>query len=391
LHKRANWHQRDDFTWQKGNHNLVFGGTFSSAGEGGGGQYELVTPIRQPLLRSHGLKNQMAQGPAGIAPGDFGVPNYTAIVSAFLTTLAYRGDFADTIEALSGAGLIPDNVGMGSQFSEFTYYTNKGFSSYNGLLATLHKNAGHGLQFDLNYTWSHSIDNVSVIANAPAIGGYGFICDVLLPRNCRGNSDFDVSSYLNGNFIYELPVGRGKAFASSAPFWLNEVIGGWGVSGLPSWHTGVSYFAGSTAFVAGYANDAPAILTGPAGDLKINKHKDASGTLWAFKTNDTPAFSDYVGPIGFQIGSRNNLRGPGFFNLDLGPGKTFPVWEDKVNLKFRADAFNALNHPNFDTPSNDITESSGPFGVISKTVGTTGSTTDDVKARVLQLSLRLEF
>jgi hypothetical protein len=149
LHKRANWHQRDDFTWQKGNHNLVFGGTFSSAGEGGGGQYELVTPIRQPLLRSHGLKNQMAQGPAGIAPGDFGVPNYTAIVSAFLTTLAYRGDFADTIEALSGAGLIPDNVGMGSQFSEFTYYTNKRFSSYNGLLATLHKNAGHGLQFDL--------------------------------------------------------------------------------------------------------------------------------------------------------------------------------------------------------------------------------------------------
>ena len=65
---------------------------------------------------------------------------------------------------------VPDNVGMGSQFSEFTYYTNKGFSSYNGMLVTLHKNAGYGLQFDLNYTWSHSIDNVSVIANASAIG-----------------------------------------------------------------------------------------------------------------------------------------------------------------------------------------------------------------------------
>ena len=133
-----------------------------------------------------------------------------AIVAYYLYTLAYRGDFADTMQALSGAGLLPDNVGMASQFSEFTYYTNQGFSSYNGLLTTLHKNMGQGLSFDLNYTFSHSIDNVSVIANAPAIGGYGFICDVLRPRNCRGNSDFDTTNYLNGNFVWELPIERAK-------------------------------------------------------------------------------------------------------------------------------------------------------------------------------------
>jgi hypothetical protein len=46
-------------------------------------------------------------------------------------------------------------------FSENTFFTDMGFSSYNGMLATLHKNSSHGLQFDLNYTWSHSIDNVS--------------------------------------------------------------------------------------------------------------------------------------------------------------------------------------------------------------------------------------
>jgi len=51
-------------------------------------------------------------------------------------------------------------------------------------------------------------------------------------------------------------------------------------------------------------------------------------------------------------------------------------------LKFRADAFNALNHPSFNTPSTDITESSGRFGVISSTSST---------ARVLQGALRLEF
>lgn len=323
-----------------------------------------------------------AVAPAGYTPGEFGMPNYTAIVAYYLYTLAYRGDFADTIQALSSVPLIPDNVGMGSQFSEFTYYTNKGFSSYNGMLVTLHKNVSNGLQFDLNYTWSHSIDNVSVIANAPAIGGYGFICDVLRPRECRGNSDFDVANYLNGNFIYELPFGRGRTFGSSSSYWLNEVIGGWMVSGLPSWHTGRPFFANSNAFVAGYANSAPAILTGNIGDLNMHIHKDGNGTLWAFRNEDAAASQDFEGPVGFQIGSRNNLRGPVYFNLDMGLGKTFPVYKERVNLKFRADAFNVLNHPSFSTPSNDITESSGPFGVISGT---------DNAARVLQLALRLEF
>ncbi len=293
---------------------------------------------------------------AGTGPA-FGVPTNTAIISTYLGTLAYRGDFADTMQALSGAGILPDNVGMGSQFSEFTYYTNEGFSNYNGLLVTLHKNLSQGLQFDLNYTWATSIDNVSVIANAPAIGGYGFICDALRPRECRGKSDFDVSSYLNGNFIYDLPFGRGQAIAGTAPLWANEVIGGWEISGLPSWHTGNAYFAASNAFVAGYANDAPAILTGPISDLKMNIHKASDGTVWAYKNQDLPATQDYTGPVGFNIGSRNNLRGPGYFDLDLGLGKTFPVWTDKMNLKFRCDAFNALNHPSFNTPSNDITES----------------------------------
>jgi hypothetical protein len=314
-----------------------------------------------------------------------GFLNNTDLVANGLAPLPYRGDFADTIEELSAFGLIPDNVGMGSQFSEFTYYTNKGFSSYNGLLITLHKNAGYGLQFDLNYTYSHSIDNVSVIANAPAIGGYGFICDVQRPRECRGNSDFDVTNYLNGNFIYDLPFGKGQPFAASAPFWVNEVIGGWKLSGLPSWHGGNAYFAYANAFVAGYANDAPAILTGPISDLRTKIHKDPSGTLWALKTDDAPATADYTGPVGFQIGERNNLRGPSYFDLDLGLGKTFPIVEDRVNLKFRADAFNSLNHPSFDPPSStnsDITESSGLFGVISSMNG---------GARVLQLALRLEF
>jgi hypothetical protein len=326
------------------------------------------------------FENMLSANAYGLVPQDFGVPTWTSVISNYIGALAYRGDFADTMQVLAGAGVLPDNVGMGSQFSEFTYYTNEGRSNYNGLLLTLHKNAGFGLQFDLNYTWSHSLDNVSVIANAPAIGGYGFICDALRTDLCYGNSDFDVKHYLNGEFVYALPVGRGKSLGGTAPRWADEIIGGWGLSGLPSWHSGNAYFASSNAFVAGYANDAPAILTGKKSDLKIHINKDTDGTLWAFQGKDQAA-SDFVGPIGFQIGGRNNLRGPGYANLDLGLGKTFPIVE-RVNLRFRADAFNSLNHPSFDTPGNDITESSGRFGVIS---GTTSS------PRVLQLALRLEF
>jgi hypothetical protein len=338
-----------------------------------------VNPTPQPWF-----ENQM---PAGLGP-DFGVPSNTAILTYYLNTLVNRGDFADSIQAISP--FLNPNVGMGAQFSENTFYTNKGSSSYNGLLVTLHKNLSYGLQFDLNYTWSHSIDNVSLIANAAAFGGYGFICDVQRPRECRANSDFDATHYINGNFIFDLPFGRGKAFGSTAPRWMDEVIGGWKVSGLPSWHTGLSYFATGAAFVAGYANNAPAILTGPISDLNIHLSGGKGEALNAFK-DANKAFADYTGPVGFDIGSRNNLRGPGFFNIDLGLGKTFPVYGDGVALKFRADAFNAFNHPNFDTPNVDIT--SNQFGTISSTVGTgiNNVGTHRNSARVLQLALRLEF
>jgi hypothetical protein len=331
----------------------------------------------------------------------YGVPlaNNTQVVSVLINTLANRGDFADTTQELSALAVelpefgfpaagLPPNIGMGSQFSENTFYTNKGSSDYDGLLTTLHKNAGHGLQFDLNYTWSHSYDNVSVVANAPAIGGYGFICDVLRPRECRSNSDFDVTQYFNGNFIYELPVGRGRAFASGAPRWANEVIGGWSVSGIPSWHSGLPYFAGANAFVAGYANNAPAILVGPQSDLHIHMTGGNGQALFGY-ANSAQANADFTGPVGFQIGARNNLRGPGYFDMDLGLGKTFPFTE-RVALKFRADAFNAFNHPNFSTPCGDITNVSCLFGEISSTQGTQINNGFE-SYRVLQLALRLEF
>jgi hypothetical protein len=327
-----------------------------------------------------------------VAPGvgvKNGYPNNTSLLADFFTDMVYNGDFADFIQTLAASRIIAPNVGMGSQFSENTFYTNKGFSTYHGLLATLHKNLSQGLQFDLNYTWSHSIDNVSIIANQGAIGGYGFICDVVRPRECRGNSDFDQTQIITGNALYNLPFGRGQQFGATVPRWLDEVAGGWSISALPSWHTGSAFTAVSNAFVAGYANDAPAILVGGRGLVQSHAHKTATGSVNLFN-DQTKAVAAFTGPVGFEIGTRNSLRAPSYVNLDLGVGKDFPLVAERLKLKFRADAFNSLNHANFSAPSfsagqTDITSASS-FGQITSTVKN-----DGYGARVLQLALRLEF
>jgi hypothetical protein len=119
------------------------------------------------------------------------------------------------------------------------------------------------------------------------------------------------------------------------------------------------------------------------------------GGVNVFK-NGLAASEAYEGPIGFQIGARNSLRGPRYFNEDLGLGKTFPLYE-KYSLNFRADAFNAFNHPNFASPASnsfngldqqDYLEGAG-FGQISSTADPENNLNSG--ARVLQLSLRLEF
>ncbi|MBB5062039.1 carboxypeptidase-like regulatory domain-containing protein [Granulicella mallensis] len=313
-------------------------------------------------------------------------PNNTSAAVASNTNLVRVGDFGDFIQALSP--YLQPNVGMSAQFGENTFFTNKGFSSYNGLLVTLQKNLSHGLQFDVNYTWSHSIDNTSEVANDGAGDGYGFICDLVHPRACRGNSDFDTTHYITSDVTYALPFGRGRSIGATLPRFADELIGGWSVSGIPSWHSGQAWSPLSNAFVAGFANDAPAIFNGDKNAIKRGIHKGEDGSPNVF-ADPTAAVNAFSGPLGLSIGSRNILRGPEFFNMDAGLAKTFAILPSRnINFKFRADAFNVLNHPNFDdldygsySGQTTITATSN-FGQLTATNG---------NPRVLQLSGRIEF
>ena len=343
-------------------------------------------------------ENQLPPGLSCTTPTDPTVcANNTSFVAYEYGSLVQKGDFADTIQGLAASGLLQPNVGMASQFAENTMYTNKGFSSYNGLLLTLQKNLTHGLQFDFNYTWAHSIDNVSLISNQIAFGGYGFICDAVHPRECRGNSDFDVTNTISSDFTYSLPFGRGRQVASNIPWWLDELVGGWNVSGIPTFHTGAAYTPVSNAFVAGYANDAPAILVGPKSALRHQQHIDPSGAVYLY-ADPGAAAAAFTGPVGLKIGSRNILRGPNFFNLDTGLAKNFAlVPSNRVQLQFRVDAFNVLNHPNFDqinyfnySSNVDITQPSS-FGQLPALVTNTGGPSAPGAPRVLQLSGRIQF
>lgn len=277
-------------------------------------------------------------------------------------------------------------------------YTNKGFPSYNAALVTLQKNVSHGLQYDVNYSLAHSIDNISNLANsqgATGIGGVSLICDVVRPRECRSDSDYDVRHYISADATYDLPFGQNKMFAGGVPHWANEMIGNWSLSDITIWHGGQAWGTVANAFLASYSNDAPARLTGSKSAVKTHIDKIPGGGVNIF-ANQGNAAAAFAGPIAFLIGPRNELRGPQYFNTDLGLAKVFPIYRESLNLKFRADAFNALNHPNFALPANNVFQgydqqdyTSSTFGQISSTVEPAGNLNNG--ARVLQLSLRLEF
>jgi hypothetical protein len=316
---------------------------------------------------------------------DFFFPGATQLIAQIFQPLVTRGDLTDTLQSLGIGGM-----GLHPQFASSVYITNKGYSSYNGLLATLHKRNSHGLQFDLNYTFSHSIDNVSAPANNVFGSGSffsgGLICDFANLKACRANSDFDVTHIITGNFIYELPFGRGKQFGSNMPGWANQVFGGWQIAGIPSWRTGFAFTTISNAFPISFLNNAPATFNGDQSAIKVKIH-DEPGTGIQLFADPSKAIASFTGPLSLsEGGSRNSFRGPGYANLDLGVAKHFPINERFV-VEFRADAFNVFNHVNFGIPSTpsatgvaDITDPSS-FGNI----------TTAAAPRQMQFALRLDF
>ena len=300
----------------------------------------------------------------------------TQLIADAIGNLVVKGDLSDTLQALNAFGLVANNTGLPGQFSTNAYIGNFGSSSYNGMLVTLKRNFAHGLQFDFNYTFSRSIDNVSSVANT-VVGG--LVCDSTNLRVCRGPSDFDVTHVFSANGVYDLPFGKDRRFGRNSNGFVNAVVGGWQFATIFTARSGFAFSTNTGSFPVGFVFDSPAVQTGPGSALATHIHDD-NGVIQLF-ADPTAATAALRNPFGGEIGTRNNLRGPGFVNFDMSLAKNFSMpWSEKHFLQFRAEAYNAFNHTNFADPGANI--NSPTFGQI---------TTQANSNRVMQFALRYEF
>jgi hypothetical protein len=331
------------------------------------------------------FENQMTAAGANCAPA------CTQFVYGNNQLLLQQGNLFNVIRGLAQSGSLLPNVGISSQFISNYYYSNKSWSNYNGLIAILRKRLSRNVQMDFNYTFSHSIDNFSAIARNngnPANNSQSVGCDALDLNTCKGNSEFDATHQISGDVIYDLPFGRGQLIGRNSARWLDEAIGGWQVSGIYTWRTGFAFPVLDNASTVTFGNTAYPIFNGNASALAVSPHTDPNLSNNGIQLFADPkaALAAFSAPTGLQTGTRDELRGPRFSNIDLGIAKSFPLWSEKYKLQFRAEAYNALNHPNFALPSS-INIAQSNFGQITST----SSTSADQSARVLQFALRFDF
>lgn len=354
-----------------------------------------------PITPQPWFENQIGAtigGAANCTPARlFGSANCTEFVTDNLGFEVSIGDTADTIQLLRSFAVNPNvrvglgpNVGMSSQFATNAFVTNKGSSSYNGMLLSLRKRFSRGFQFDANYTWSHSIDNQSTVANTTTSGG--LICDALDLRACRGNSDFDIRHLVNVNGIWELPIGRGRMFAGNAPGWLNTIIGGWEVAGIFTARSGLPFSLATVSwprtFIFDGGNGVPTVLEGDLSVLKASIHDTPAGIQFFADPEAVLAVAKY--PRHGQVGSRNVLRSQPYWNVDSAVLKNFKLpWSETQRIQLRWEAYNLFNHNVFSPPStnndpniNALNIGASNFGIITAVQST---------ARVMQFGLRWDF
>ncbi len=321
----------------------------------------------------------------------------------------------------------PPNGNPDCRFGAVTQLSTGANSHYNGLQLTAMKRMGHGLQGQLNYTWSHCLDTVSN-------GGFlqfsaGGILSPLPGELHRdyGNCDYDIRHNLTGQYVYQLPF---KVRSHSLGYALN----GWQLSGTAFWHSGVPFSVLSTPYSACVTTTSggPCVQKGivqgsgpqfaslvPGVDpycRHCNLPSTQAGTIqWlnpnAFVSAVDPSTGDCNGvsnpkddnPASCQFGNsgRNALRGPDFVWNDFYLTKWFPVSE-QVKLRLDAQFFNVFNHPNFGLPSIVLAGLPGKpstqtgFGALtyatSPPTGLLGvGLGGDSSPRMIALQLRLEF
>jgi hypothetical protein len=261
------------------------------------------------------------------------------------------------------------------QGSSMPTWMNAGTAAFHALTLSVRRGLTSGLTFDFNYTWSHSIDDGSAAESGAGQQGAA-IQNIYNTREFRGSSDFDMRHNVTANVLYPLPIGRGRTLLSSAHGWVEEVAGGWQISSLIRYHSGIpTTVGGELAYNANYWLSSLAIATGP---VSAGVHTDERGAPSMFTS--TSVSDNFADELPGHTGERAVLRLPGMFVADMAVVKLFPLpWEGQ-RITFRAEAFNVFNNVNYSNPSLSL-QAPGTFGEF-QAVG---------DPRVMQFALRYEF
>ncbi len=249
-------------------------------------------------------------------------------------------------------------------FGNIIWYQTAGLSSFNSLQAKFEKRFSQGVNMLVSYTYGKSLDNTP--------GFNGSNASNAQPQNSRdlrseyGPSDFDNRQRLSTSGVYQLPFGKDRKWLrSGAGSWL---AGGWQFSEILSYVSARPFTIYYSSNVSNTLNshDRPNIV----GNLNAGPR---TASQWfnaaAISTPPTGTFGDEA---------RNAAVGPNYVDLDMTLSRDFRL-NERCSLRFRAEFFNLLNHPNFDLPNSTVAGSG--FNTIP--------TAED--PRQLQLALRFSF
>jgi hypothetical protein len=253
-----------------------------------------------------------------------------------------------------------------------------GNSIYHSLQVKVERRFSTGFGFLLAYTRSKLIDDTLPSTANLGFAGENFsagnIQDYYNRRNERSVASYDTPNYLTINGNYELPFGKGKLFLTSSRIG-NALLGGWQANGIVNVHTGQPLGLTTSSNTA--ANYGSALRPNYTGATVMNP-----GPIDQ-KLNNYFNLSAFSLPDAYTLGNTGRLlpylRGPGAVNLDFSLYKNIPIRE-RLHIQFRAEAFNILNHPQFDVPNTVI--GSTQAGIISAQVN---------RPRDIQLALKLLF
>jgi hypothetical protein len=350
-----------------------------------------VTP--QPWFENL-LPGRGTAGPGGIACRNTGNFVNGAVSSLFVSMDVFR--FTNGLPTFNNF-----------QVLDLFMRTSRDVSNYHAMVVTLHNRGWHGLQFDANYTYSKSLDQVGAVQNSASYYSSSFFTNF-----DYGRSFFDRPHIFNFIYNYDLPFGGSHRWSNHHSA-INKMISGWYSAGIFHAQSGAPLLVteGSQAFggglIFGFNNGEIPLVSvnslnggihspvggsngvGTAGDPTKCGANGVCGTGLNYFSDPATALKDFR-PLLLSSDTRhgrdNPLRGLGLVNLDLRVGKITSLHE-RIKLEFSADLFNALNHVNFLDPSLN-TQNPANFGVINTEFTPANRNSG---ARWIQFGTRLSF